>query len=313
MTFTAVSTLPGIISMHFLCTCLFQSTPEYVRSVPSIRTVDSYQIDSEWKKGVEASMLSLKDGQENTLRVLRQLLSKLDPSTSMQATPITTVNNQEAEVPPAVPAPDETVLTSSASPKRSVGVTTTATQSSPISTVENQGAQSKQRTDAPNNMASDDGMYLDICIVHGDPNDITDLGTADGETEVPLDIQRLRAGLDPNFQAPVPTKRRATHGSVELTTSFPKTRSKKGNATSQLPPISPSSPGRLQPRDTTDPVAVGKPCWILHPLHGHVAIAYGKSGPNWKAKGQCLATLQSGGADGISAWNIHGVGATHVP
>jgi hypothetical protein len=42
--------------------------------------VDSYYIDLEWKKGVEASIMSLRDGQDNTLKVLRELLSKLDSS-----------------------------------------------------------------------------------------------------------------------------------------------------------------------------------------------------------------------------------------
>jgi hypothetical protein len=51
-----------------------------VQTVPSTRTVDSYYIDLEWKKGVEASIMSLRDGQDNTLKVLRELLSKLDSS-----------------------------------------------------------------------------------------------------------------------------------------------------------------------------------------------------------------------------------------
>jgi hypothetical protein len=57
---------------------LVQSTPEYVRTVPSDKTEDSYYMDSEWKRRVEASMMSLRDGQDNTLKVLRALLLKLD-------------------------------------------------------------------------------------------------------------------------------------------------------------------------------------------------------------------------------------------
>jgi hypothetical protein len=42
--------------------------------VPSGRTEDSYYMNSEWKRGVEASMMSLRDGHDSTLKVLRALL-----------------------------------------------------------------------------------------------------------------------------------------------------------------------------------------------------------------------------------------------
>jgi hypothetical protein len=69
--------------------------------------------------------------------------------------------------------------------------------------------------------------------------------------DVPLEIQRLHAREDPDFQAPVQTKRRGTRASTEQTNSSLrrssnlKTRIKKGTSALHLQAIPPSNPGRL--------------------------------------------------------------------
>jgi hypothetical protein len=86
--------------------------------------VDSYQIDSEWKKRVKASMLSLKDGQDNTLKVLRQLLSKLDTPTGRLLLPGSPLESDQVEEVPNLPAQSRSVHVGSDTPRRNIEVNT---------------------------------------------------------------------------------------------------------------------------------------------------------------------------------------------
>ena len=82
---------------------------------------------------------------------------------------------------------------------------------------------------------------------------------------------------------------------------------KKGAVLATTPAIALSILGRLDPRLTTDPIAVGKPCWILHPEHGADAVAFGKNGSNWKTKGQRLCV------HGEQMVQVHGIYQKSVP
>jgi hypothetical protein len=112
--------------------------------------------------------------------------------------------------------------------------------------------------------------------------------------EAPVCVEQNLGGEDSDFQVPVQLKKRATCARVDLRAPSPKKistlrkRVKKGDATARVPPIPPSNLECLEAQDTFDPMAVGKPCWILHPLHLQLAIGYGKTGPTWKNKGQRL-------------------------
>ena len=66
--------------------------------------MDLYQIDFEWKKEVEASMLLVKDGQDNLLRVLRQFLSKLDLATLVQPGLLRAMKGDQVKILPTIPA-----------------------------------------------------------------------------------------------------------------------------------------------------------------------------------------------------------------
>ena len=115
---------------------------------------------------------------------------------------------------------------------------------------------------------------------------------SDCDTEEHPDLELLQSGQDLDFQAPPPIKTRMLRSkTVTCSTSpLPKThlrrKMKKGTTLAMTPAIAPSAPRRLDPRLTTDPIVVGKPCWILHPDHGAHAVAFGKSGCSWKTKGQ---------------------------
>ena len=109
--------LAAMYSLRFSWQPFFQSTSEYVQSISSTRIVDSYHIDLEWKKGVEASILLLKDGQDSTLRVLKELLSKLDPGTTMQPLLVRASSVHDVSRVPNPPTYSESVCMDTISPK----------------------------------------------------------------------------------------------------------------------------------------------------------------------------------------------------
>jgi hypothetical protein len=136
------------------------------------------------------------------------------------------------------------------------------------------------------------------------------------ETDMSKEMQRVLRGEDPDFQAPQPVLGRASHSRAQLSPASPKTNTKlkknmkKGTLTLNHPPIPPSNPGRLDPKPNNDAVPVGKTYWILHPDYISQVVAYGKTGPHWKSKGQRLAGFCSAGQQMVQ---IHGVFATSVP
>jgi hypothetical protein len=172
-----------------------------------------------------------------------------------------------------------------ASPWHGVSLPNTATYNSPVSVVHNPGGQNRQRTGVHSTVPVQEDVNTEIDMLQPSPEE----QTVHLSSEVHLDIHQTLGGEDSDFQALVQLRKRTKRACVEMRATSPKKNSilmkrvKKGIATIEIPPITASNPRRLEARNTFDPVVIGKPCWILHPLHPQVAIGYGKT------KGQRLA------------------------
>lgn len=96
-------------------------------------------------------------------------------------------------------------------------MTNTAIHNNPISIVDNQGLQTKQASGSPNNMDPTSNVGVDIGGGPENPTADPDFARAESDSEVPLEVRCLWAGLDLDFQAPIGIKTRATHATVEVT------------------------------------------------------------------------------------------------
>jgi hypothetical protein len=248
-------------------------------------------MDSEWKRGVEASMMSLRDGQDGTLKVLRALLLKLDSPRSDQHSNIGVLQADVLQPLSSDLVANDDPHRMAASPGHGVSLPNAATHNSLVFAVHNPRGQDRQRTGVHSIGPVQEDVNMEIDVLQPSPEE----KTMHLSSEVHLDIHQTSDGEDSEFQAPIQLKKRTKRACVEMRATSPKKNSilkkrvKKGIATTEVPPITASNLGRLEARDTFDPVAVGKPCWILHPLHPQVAIRYGKTSPTWKTKGQQLA------------------------
>ena len=136
----------GFFISHTIQTLLtifsvLQSTPEYIRSGRGTRMAKSY--DVKWRNKVDATMSHLCHGQENTLQVLQQLLSRLEQPREGEASV-----HAPSKRRPIFPASDTPIANGeyraaagSPSPHQSLGCPDTVPNISPgeVSTIESCG------------------------------------------------------------------------------------------------------------------------------------------------------------------------------
>jgi hypothetical protein len=230
----------------------------------------------------------------NTLTVLKQVLAKLEQP--QLALPPVTLHSTDPQSPRVQP---RTILTSD-------GIAGTK---SPVSTIKNPGVHLPTHGPCRNavpfvNKAPSPG-HVNIAEEHitsqegrmkeheADTSEEEELPT----TQISDEMQRVLRSEDPDFQAPQPMSTRMSWSRAQVAVGSPKKTSrlkkhvKKGTETPNIPPVTPSHPGRLDPKQNVDAIPVGKPCWILHPDFVSQVVAYGKT--------QDWATLEN---KGTKAW-----------
>jgi hypothetical protein len=204
------------------------------------------------------------------------------------------------------------VQRSTDSPRERVPVTSASAHYNPVSGVLNPAGQGMRPSHVQHSGPVRVDPHLNIHVHQDNHNNEPLLASS----EALVEIQEHSADKDSNFQEPVQTKKRATCASANLRAwslkrkSTLRKRVKKGTAIPEVPRISPNNLGRLEARENSNPVAVGKLCWILHPMHPQIAIVYGKTGPTWKTKRQRLASCCVHGEQMVQ---VHGTFRESVP
>jgi hypothetical protein len=285
-----------------------QSTPEYARSGPTGRKMDSFERDTEWRRGVDEQL-------SYTVSILKQVLERLDQPHLPVAPTSTPCDEPKPRRCPAPIVQTFEALVQAQTTVASAGFMCTHLTPSSL-------ARNKDRSDAPLSIETFVEDTVHVAVQHKTALDLSAAEGADVESEEGLEatkvseeMQRVLRGEDPDFQAPKPVSSRASRSRAQLAASSPKVKSKlkrtgKRGTPTLSPLIPPSNPGRLDPRPNMDAVPVGKPCWILHPDFVSQVVGYGKTGPHWKSKGQCLAAFCSSRQQMVQ---VHGVFVHSVP
>jgi hypothetical protein len=191
-------------------------------------------------------MMLLRDGQDSTLRVLKQLLSKLDPPTARQPLNVDEMNQMKVQTLPTTAVKDVEVQKAPLSePRESIPLSSGQAQSSLVSRVDKPFGQGRRTTLGHHSDAPAEDVNSESQAQLEDPKE----EALRRSSEFPVGNQESSSAEDSNFQVPVQLQRRATRASVDLRAPSPKKTStlkrrvKKGTATSKLPPIPPSNPG----------------------------------------------------------------------
>lgn len=286
-----------------------QSTPEYARSGPSTRRLDSLDGDSEWRRGVDEQL-------SYTVFVLKQVLARLEqpqpplpPGGSIIPDPASRGCQARRE-------PTSTAINGGGPPLQSEDKAPLPMMGIAVTSLEN-------RVEDAIGSGSGVGVTVDTSAREDNNEDSreddilhADVEQGANETHMSDEMERVLRGEDPDFQAPQQVPGRASRSRAHVppvsqkTVTIAKKNTKRGTPTLSQPPIPPSHPGRLEPKSSSDAVPVGKTCWILHPEYPSQVVAYGKTGPHWRSKGQRLAGFCTTGQQMVQ---IHGVFATSVP
>ena len=161
--------------------------------------VDSYHVDVEWKKGVEASLLSLRDGQDNTLRVLQQLLSKLDPVTCEQPQFVEGLPCNEDQPLYIAHNDDVDVQVGTASPRLSIPSGCGGLHSNPVSAVDNPRGQGRRPLEVHSTGPPVEDVNLNFVVYQENTEEGPDVQLVQVDCELLLEFSHRSPREDSNF------------------------------------------------------------------------------------------------------------------